>query len=298
MLQIFVKTVSGKTIALDVDSLDIIEIVKAKIEDREDIPVRLQILFFSGKVLDNTNTLAHYGIKKESTLHLSLRNSRTSSVIWSKELETRLIDNDPHVTHLDLSNSQFKTLCPISRILTTSSVLTTINLAACGIGDSSAADLAKSLRVNSVLTTLHLGENNICDIGARALAKALESNTAIVRLHLNSNTIGDQGAAYFAGSLQVNSTLQTLILHKNRIGNSGAKRLAATLRRNNILATLNLGDNRIGKEGATAWGVALCGLPRDRHFKLGGIRLSEAASDLGLLSSAKVWSNEKIVQHL
>ena len=72
-MQILVKMLTGKTISLEVEASDTMKNLKAKIQDKEDIPIDEQMLYYDGKLLSDMHSFSDYSIPKESCLGLMLK---------------------------------------------------------------------------------------------------------------------------------------------------------------------------------------------------------------------------------
>ncbi|CAG8498686.1 9726_t:CDS:2 [Dentiscutata erythropus] len=92
--QIFVKTLTGKTITLECKGNNTIDIIKQKIQNKENILKDHQSLIFNGICLEDDKTISDYYIKKENTLHLVLRLRGGECVVSCMAVGTL---NSPHL---------------------------------------------------------------------------------------------------------------------------------------------------------------------------------------------------------
>ena len=132
-MQIFVKTLTGKTITLEVEQTDSFEAIKTKIQEKESIPPDQQALFYNGSYMPEGKTLSDYNIQKESLIYLSLRTIGSFSInedlgayeinsvanlndlaVYVNGMGTYSTGGDPETTAHDCSGFVFKMTADIT----------------------------------------------------------------------------------------------------------------------------------------------------------------------------------------
>ena len=188
-------------------------------------------------------------VSAENLTAISLLMARNTAVT---QAITRLKDNDPTLTSLDLSNMHINDVGAtlIAEALKGNTSLEYLNLNTNQIGDIGTTALANTLKTNNTLKILYLDINQITSTGVIALANALQENSSLTYLDLGDNDAGNMGANALAETLKINTSLNTLELGANNINDIGFSNLIDALNNNASIKILYFYNNEIDNAGA------------------------------------------------
>jgi hypothetical protein len=147
-------------------------------------------------------------------------------------------------------------------VMCTNSMLKSLCLFACNIGDEGAGHFAVALRRNRTLEELRLGDNGITHVGAAAIAAALPFNQMLKRLSLNHNPLGDEGVEVLAKIVR-HSVLREMWLLDTQFGERDCVALAEMLKNGSRLRELRTDSDLLPalEEGFRCNGWLLDGAP-------------------------------------
>lgn len=176
-MQIFVKTLTGKHITLEVEPGDRIADVKTKISEKEGIPAAYQMLMFAGKILEDDETLAGYNIQKDATIHLVLRGPSDLTVTGGT------IDTD-----YSFANDVIE-------------ILTDTPLTISGTTTAEHIEIADGVNANITLAGVNI---DVSAIAMTAAIKIADDSTGNVTITLADDTVNVLKSGYKCAGLQKN----------------------------------------------------------------------------------------------
>lgn len=155
-MQLFVKTLTGKTVSIEVEEGESIEDVKAKIAEKEGIPPEQQRLIFGGQQLQDSKTIDDYDVGDDATLHLVLRLRGGKKVI---DVISRVLGKGSFEVDANFVKKNLVGLTDADRTIMDAFVAQSIE----GISDEGDDDENQEIRVRRALFRIGNAKRKLCD---------------------------------------------------------------------------------------------------------------------------------------